>query len=117
MLSTLLIVLVILLHILFAALEMVFWTKPLGRKVFATNEQFAKESSMLAANQGLYNLFLVAGLCWGLCASTCAQEISIFFLCCVICAGIFGGVTASRKILLIQAFPGAAALCALLLSL
>lgn len=101
--------LVALLHLYFLVLEMFFWTKPLGRKVFGLTAEFAEASKALAANQGLYNGFLAAGLLWGLWLGAGGKQISLFFLGCVIVAGVFGALTASRKILYVQALPGAIA--------
>lgn len=98
------------LHLLFLVLEMFLWKKPLGRKVFALSREQAEETAALAANQGLYNGFLVAGLVWGLIRGAEGLEIKIFFLACVVVAGIFGAATAKRSILWIQALPGLAAL-------
>ena len=97
-------------HLYFMALEMFFWTKPLGRRAFGLTPEFAQASKALAANQGLYNGFLVAGLMWGLYAGADGYPTKVFFLGCVIVAGIFGAATASRKILWVQAVPGAIAL-------
>ena len=101
---------VALLHVYFLVLEMYLWDKPFGRKTFGLTPEFAAASKSLAANQGLYNGFLAAGLVWGLCLGTAGHEIKLFFLACVIVAGVFGAITASRKILWVQAFPGAVAL-------
>jgi putative membrane protein len=106
--------LVALLHAYFLVLEMFFWDKPYGRRVFGLTPEFSQASKSLAANQGLYNGFLVAGLLWGLGAAGGAFSIKIFFLSCVIVAGVFGGFTANRKILLVQALPGAIALALVL---
>jgi putative membrane protein len=95
---------VALLHILFLVLEMFLWTKPAGRRIFGLSQDLANASASLAANQGLYNGFLAAGLVWGLLRRDSA--IQLFFLGCVIVAGIFGAVTAKRSILWIQALPG-----------
>ncbi|MDB4941999.1 MAG: hypothetical protein JWP97_1533 [Labilithrix sp.] len=98
-------------HVWFAVLEMVFWTKPLGRKTFNTTETFAKESAALAMNQGLYNLFLVAGIVWGLVAAPpLARPVTMFFLGCVVVAGLFGGATVNKRIAFLQAGPAALAL-------
>jgi putative membrane protein len=101
------VIVVALLHILFLVLEMFLWTKPAGRRIFGLSQELANASASLAANQGLYNGFLVAGLVWGLLRGDSA--IQLFFLGCVIVAGIFGGITAKRSILWIQALPGAIA--------
>ena len=103
-------VLVILLHIYFLVLEMFLWDKPLGRKAFGLTQEFATQSKAMAANQGLYNGFLAAGLIWGLSLGESGRAIIIFFLSCVIVAGIFGGLTVSKKIIVIQALPALIAL-------
>ena len=102
--------LVALLHLYFLVLEMFFWDKPLGRRAFGLTPEFAKASKGLAANQGLYNGFLVAGLVWGIWLGAAGGPVKTFFLGCVIVAGVFGALTASRKILWVQALPGAIAL-------
>jgi putative membrane protein len=102
--------LVALLHLYFLVLEMFLWTRPYGRRMFALTEEKARLTKSLAANQGLYNGFLAAGLGWGLLAGADGHAIKVFFLSCVIIAGIFGAATASRKILWVQAVPGAVAL-------
>lgn len=101
---------VALLHLYFLALEMFLWTKPYGRRVFRLTPEQAQATRSLAANQGLYNGFLAAGLGWGLLAGADGYSIKVFFLSCVIIAGIFGAATANRKILWVQAVPGAVAL-------
>lgn len=98
------------LHAYFLVVEMFLWTKPYGRRVFGLSQEFANQSRALAANQGLYNGFLAAGLVWSLCPAFDERPIAIFFLSCVIAAGIFGGITANKKILFVQALPGAVAL-------
>jgi putative membrane protein len=108
--------LVALLHFYFLVLEMSFWDKPLGRRIFGLTPEFAKASKPLAANQGLYNGFLAAGLVWGLSLGAAGNAVEIFFLGCVIVAGVFGALTANRKILWVQAFPGTVALALLLFS-
>jgi putative membrane protein len=102
--------LVALLHAWFLVLEMFLWTKPYGRRVFALTPEKAELTKSLAANQGLYNGFLAAGLGWGLLAGAAGYPVKVFFLSCVIIAGIFGAATTSRKILWVQAVPGALAL-------
>lgn len=108
--AQLLTALVALLHLYFLVLEMFLWTKPYGRRVFALTPEKAELTKSLAANQGLYNGFLAAGLGWGLLAGADGHTIKVFFLSCVIIAGIFGAATANRKILWVQAVPGALAL-------
>lgn len=108
------VVLVAVEHVYFAILEMVLWTTPKGLKTFNITESFAKESKGLAMNQGLYNLFLVAGLVWGLVAG--GRPVEIFFLACVVVAGVFGGATVNKRILFLQAGPAAIGLALVLLS-
>lgn len=106
--------LVALLHAYFLVLEMFLWDKPTGRRVFGLTREFAAQSRTLAANQGLYNGFLAAGLVWGLVLGPAGEAIKIFFLVCVIVAGVFGAITVNRKILWVQALPGAIALAMVL---
>ncbi|MCG6887484.1 MAG: DUF1304 domain-containing protein [Proteobacteria bacterium] len=108
--------LVAVLHIMFLVLEMFLWNKPFGHKAFGLAPQFAAASKTLAANQGLYNGFLAAGLTWGLYLGAAGFAIKIFFLVCVIVAGVFGAITVNRKILWIQALPAALALALVLTS-
>lgn len=108
--------LVALLHVYFMVLEMFLWTRPYGRKTFGLSADFAAASKALAANQGLYNGFLAAGLGWGLILGADGNAIRVFFLGCVIVAGVFGSITVSRKILWVQALPGAVALAAVLMA-
>jgi putative membrane protein len=105
-LTTITVSIVILLHVLFLILEMFLWNTPFGRKTFGLKEDYAKQSAPLAANQGLYNGFLAAGLLWGM-LSTGGFDALIFFLSCIIIAGIYGAITAKRSILWLQAFPAA----------
>jgi len=86
-----LIALIALLHLWFLILEMFLWTKPSGRRAFGLTEEFAQQSKVLAANQGLYNGFLAAGLIWGLSQGAAGFSVKLFFLACVLVAGIFGG--------------------------
>jgi putative membrane protein len=102
------------LHLYFLVLEMFLWTTPTGRRVFGLEPEFAEESKSLAANQGLYNGFLVAGLVWGLVADK--TDVKVFFLACVIVAGAYGAATVNRRILFVQAVPAVVALIAVLLS-
>jgi putative membrane protein len=99
------------LHLYFLVLEMLLWDKPLGRRVFRLTPELAAATKSLAANQGLYNGFLAAGLVWGLIDARRATE--TFFLVCVVIAGVFGAVTVNRRILWIQALPAAIALAIL----
>src|SRR5687768_4912015 len=98
------VIVVALLHIAFLVLEMFLWTKPFGRRTFGLSRELAEATKGLAANQGLYNGFLAAGLIWGVLEG--AFAIKVFFLGCVIVAGIFGAITAKRSILFVQALPG-----------
>lgn len=100
--------LVAVLHVYFMVLEMLLWTKPYGRRVFGLSAEKAEVTKTLAMNQGLYNGFLAAGLGWGLTGGLLA--VKIFFLACVVVAGVFGAMTVSRKILWVQAGPAAIAL-------
>jgi putative membrane protein len=102
--------LVALLHCYFVVLEMFLWDKPFGRRTFRLTPEFAAASKSLAANQGLYNGFLAAGLLWGLWLGGAGDAIKLFFLACVVVAGVFGAATVNRTILLVQAVPGAIAL-------
>ena len=117
MIATVLTALVALLHLYFLVLEMFLWDKPAGLKAFGNTPQRAADTKILAANQGLYNGFLAAGLLWGLFQGAAGGSFKVFFLLCVIVAGVYGAATASRKILFVQALPGALALAALYLGL
>jgi putative membrane protein len=114
--ANLVVALVALLHLYFLVLEMFLWNTPKGRRTFDLTPEFAAASRTLAANQGLYNGFLAAGLVWGLALGADGVGVKVFFLGCVIVAGVFGALTASRKILWVQALPGAVALVLVLLS-
>jgi putative membrane protein len=105
LIASIVIAVVALLHVYFLVLEMFLWDKPTGRRAFGLTAEFAAQSKTLAANQGLYNGFLAAGLVWALAAQR--SDVAMFFLGCVLIAGIYGGLTASRKILYIQALPAA----------
>jgi putative membrane protein len=115
-LATVLVAFVALEHILFLVLEMFFWATPTGIKIFGLTPEFAEQSSALAANQGLYNGFLAAGLIWGLIRKNDAYQIKIFFLSCVLVAGIFGAVTAKTSILFVQGAPALVALVLVMLT-
>ena len=113
MVAIVLTALVALLHVFFLVLEMFLWNTPYGRRVFGSTPEFSKASKVLASNQGLYNGFLAAGLIWSLLdPHSHAFELKIFFLTCVIVAGVYGGLTATRKILFVQALPAIVALVA-----
>jgi putative membrane protein len=107
---------VALLHVYFLVLEMFLWDRPIGLRAFGQTLEAAKASKVLAANQGLYNGFLAAGLVWGLMLGTSGTNIKVFFLSCVLIAGLYGAATASRKILFVQALPAAVGLALMLLS-
>lgn len=115
MLANILVALVAVIHIYILVLEMFLWEKPAGRKAFKLTADFARETRILAANQGLYNGFLAAGLLWGLWLGESGVPVTLFFLSCVLIAGIFGAMTASRKILYVQALPALVALVAVML--
>jgi putative membrane protein len=104
------VLLVALLHVYILVLEMFLWDKPRGLKAFGLTPEFAAQSKVLAANQGLYNGFLAAGLFWGLYLGDAGQSVKVFFLICVLVAGLYGGATASKRILFVQALPAAVGL-------
>lgn len=110
MLANVVVGLVALLHLYFLVLEMFLWDKPVGLRTFGHTKEAAAASRVLAANQGLYNGFLAAGLIWGLARGAAGTDIKVFFLACVLIAGVYGALTASRKILYVQALPAAIAL-------
>jgi putative membrane protein len=99
--------LIALLHVYILVLEMFLWTTPKGRRAFGLTPEFAEASKTLAANQGLYNGFLAAGLAWGLALGPAGHGAKLFFLGCILVAGLYGAATATRKILFIQAVPAA----------
>ena len=111
-LSIALVALVAALHLFFLVLEMFLWTTPTGRRIFGTDPEFAEQSKALAANQGLYNGFLAAGLVWGLIAED--TDVLLFFTGCVVVAGVYGAATVNRRILFVQALPGLLAFLAVL---
>jgi len=112
LLANILVGLIALLHVWILILEMFLWTHPIGLKTFRQSREAAQASKVLAANQGLYNGFLAAGLVWGLCDG--GMAVKLFFVVCVLLAGIYGGLTAKRSILYVQALPALLALLALL---
>lgn len=114
--ANILIGLIALLHIYILVLEMFLWDKPIGLRAFGQTQAAATASKVLAANQGLYNGFLAAGLFWGLSLGAAGASVKVFFLCCVLVAGLYGAATANRKILFIQAIPATMALIFLSLS-
>lgn len=116
-LANIVVLLVALLHLCFMVLEMCFWTRPAGLRAFGLSREFAQASKALAANQGLYNGFLAAGLIWGMSAGAEGARIQVFFLGCVLIAGVYGAITVNRRILLVQALPALLGLIAVYASL
>ncbi|WP_199440807.1 DUF1304 domain-containing protein [Umezawaea beigongshangensis] len=114
--ANVLVVLVAIIHVYIVVLEMFLWRTPRARAAFGTTEAFAEESASLAANQGLYNGFLAAGLLWSLFAGGAGFQFAVFFLLCVIVAGVYGAITVSRRILFVQVLPAALALVFVLLA-
>ena len=108
--------LIALLHVYILVLEMFLWETPRGLRAFGQTPEAARASKVLAANQGLYNGFLAAGLVWGLMLGQGGTGVKLFFLACVVIAGLYGGATASRKIFFVQAMPAAVGLALVLLS-
>ncbi len=105
-----------LLHVYILLLEMFWWTSSRGRRAFGTTPEFAEATKVLAANQGLYNGFLAAGLFWGLGLGPAGGSVKVFFLLCVLVAGLYGAATASRRILFVQAVPASLGLLLLWLA-
>jgi putative membrane protein len=114
--ANVIVALVALLHLYFLVLEIFLWDKPVGLRAFGQTSEAAAATKVLAANQGLYNGFLAAGLVWGLSLGEAGFGVKLFFLSCVLIAGMYGAATASRKILFIQALPAAIGLGLLLLA-
>ena len=114
--ANVLVALIALLHVYILVLEMFLWDKPAGLRAFGQTREAAAASKVLAANQGLYNGFLAAGLFWGLSLGAAGTGVKVFFLCCVLVAGLFGAATASRRILFVQAIPAAIALALVFLA-
>jgi putative membrane protein len=110
--ALLLVAFVALSHVAFLVLEMFYWDDPVGREIFNTTPDFTASTKLLMANQGLYNGFLALGLLWGLLSGR--RDLKVFFLCCVIAAGVYGGLTAKMSILYVQGVPALAALLAVL---
>ncbi|MBI2307386.1 MAG: DUF1304 domain-containing protein [Rhodocyclales bacterium] len=111
--ADLVVLLIALLHVYILVLEMFLWDKPRGLKAFGITPEFAAQTRVLAANQGLYNGFLAAGLLWGLSLGAAGLPVKTFFLLCVLAAGLYGAATANRRILFIQALPAAVGLALL----
>lgn len=109
-LANIVVALVALIHVYILVLEMFLWDKPAGLRAFGQTQASATASRVLAANQGLYNGFLAAGLFWGLSLGQAGHDVKVFFLLCVLVAGLYGAATASRKILFVQAIPAAVGL-------
>ncbi len=114
MIANLLVGLVALIHGYIVVLEMFLWDKPAGRRAFGTTAEFATASKVLAANQGLYNGFLAAGLIWGLYLGVAGHPVQLFFLGCVFVAGLYGAMSVGIKILFVQSVPAALAAAAIL---
>ena len=114
--ANIIVALIALLHVYILVLEMFLWDKSAGLRAFGQTQEKATASKVLAANQGLYNGFLAAGLFWGLILGSSGTGVKVFFLCCVLIAGLYGAATANRKILFIQAVPAAVGLAFVLLS-
>lgn len=114
LIANVVVALIAVLHVYILVLEMFLWTKPAGRRAFGMSAEQAQATAVLAANQGLYNGFLAAGLFWGLSLGEAGLSVKVFFLACVLVAGLYGAATASRKILFIQAVPAALGLALLL---
>lgn len=112
LLATALLILIAVEHVWILVLEMFLWTKPIGLKTFRQSKEAAEASRVLAANQGLYNGFLAAGLFWSV--TTGERPVQFFFVLCVLVAGVYGGLTAKRSILYVQALPALVALLVLL---
>ena len=108
--ATILVALVALEHLYILVLEMFLWTKPAGLRAFGLTPEFAEQTRVLAANQGLYNGFLAAGLIWSLLRKRDGIPVRVFFLCCIVVAGAYGGMTAKTSILYVQAAPALLAL-------
>jgi putative membrane protein len=119
MIATVLVALIAVLHLYILVLEMFLWQAPRTRAVFGTSEEMAAKTKVLAANQGLYNGFLAAGLIWSAWLGVLSQgrDIALFFLLCVLIAGLYGALTASRRILFVQALPSALGIFAILAGL
>jgi len=115
MIANILVGLVAAIHGYILVLEMFLWDKPYGRRVFGQTAEFATASKVLAANQGLYNGFLAAGLIWGLSMGAAGRPVQLFFLGCVIVAGLYGAMSVGIRILYVQAVPAALAMAAVLL--
>lgn len=114
--ATVVVVLIGLLHVYILVLEMFLWDTPRGRRAFGLTPEFAAQTKVLAANQGLYNGFLAAGLLWGAWLGAGGTGVKVFFLLCVLVAGLYGAATVSRKILFVQAVPAAIGLALVALS-
>ena len=114
--ANIVVALIALLHVYILVLEMFLWDKPAGMKAFGQTQVAATATKVLAANQGLYNGFLAAGLFWGLSLGAAGTGVKVFFLCCVLVAGLYGAATAAKKILFIQAVPAAVGLALVFLS-
>lgn len=116
-LANIVVTIIALMHVWFLILEMALWDKPAGRRAFGTTAEYAAQTRVLAANQGLYNGFLAAGLFWGLIlGGTEGTHVKLFFLACILVAGVYGGFSATRKVLWIQGLPAAIGIALVLAS-
>lgn len=116
-LASIAVTIIALMHLWFLVLEMVLWDKPAGLRAFGITPEYAAQTKVLAANQGLYNGFLAAGLAWGLILGGAeGMHVKLFFLACVLIAGVYGGLTATRKVLWIQGLPAAIGIALVLAS-
>ncbi len=116
MIANVLVGLVVLIHLYILVLEMFLWDTRYGRRVFGNSPEFAAASKVLAANQGLYNGFLAAGLIWGVGMGTAGRPVQLFFLGCVVVAGVYGAISVGLRVLFVQALPAALAVATLLVS-
>ena len=116
MVAFLLLALIAVVHLYILVIEMLLWETPRVRRIFGTTAEFAAATKAMAGNQGLYNGFLAAGLFWGLSLGAAGASVKVFFLLCVLVAGLYGAATASRKILFIQAIPAAIGLALVLMA-
>ena len=107
LMADLVVALLALVHVYILVLEMFLWETPAALRAFGKTPDFARSTKVMAANQGLYNGFLAAGFIWGLSLGALGNSVKVFFLCCVLVAGVYGALTASRKILFVQAVPAA----------
>ncbi|RUL73139.1 DUF1304 domain-containing protein [Dyella choica] len=116
-LASIVVTIIALMHVWFLVLEMLLWDKPAGLRAFGITPEYAAQTKVLAGNQGLYNGFLAAGLGWGvILGGSEGMHVKLFFLACVLVAGVYGGLTATRKVLWIQGLPAAIGIALVLMS-